>query len=93
MHFFGGAGIAVSFSLLLKDLQRMNQIGSMNPFIEFVIILSIVSLAAVTWEFIEWTVDYFWQLGTQLSLDDTMGDLVIGLLGGLCACALRIKKK
>jgi hypothetical protein len=44
--------------------------------------VGLVCLAAVFWEFAEWTADHTLGTHCQLGLDDTLGDIVMGLLGG-----------
>ena len=37
----------------------------------------------VLWEFMEWTFDYLFNMNSQPSLNDTIGDLFADTLGGL----------
>lgn len=48
----------------------------------FVFVLSFVALIAVLWEFFEWGIDVVFRSATQGGLEDTLGDLFFGLLGG-----------
>ena len=83
-HFMGGFSAAWSFVLLFKFAYEEKLIGEMNPLVFFVFVVSLVSLTAVLWEFFEFGLDTFFNLHTQLSLRDTMGDLFFGLVGGVC---------
>lgn len=84
MHFLGGLAIAISFSIILKILQRKKHLGKMRNYLFFLFIISLVALTAVLWEFVEYTLDlalnstYF-----QGSLTDTIWDLFFGLIGGI----------
>jgi len=46
-------------------------------------VLGLVSLIAVVWEFAEFGVDYFWSVGLQQGLADTLMDLALGWVGGV----------
>lgn len=81
MHFIGGASIAYSFILVLKNLKK--EVVVKEKFLKVILIFAFVCVAAVFWEFGEFLADYFFNLNTQVSLVDTMGDLFLGLFGGL----------
>jgi hypothetical protein len=85
MHFLGGASIGISAFLFIKAAQQEKLIGTLNPLIQILFSLGLVSLAAVIWEFAEYLGDYFvyYQGYFQPNLKDTMGDLFLGLVGGL----------
>ncbi|MFA4887919.1 MAG: hypothetical protein WC595_06935 [Candidatus Nanoarchaeia archaeon] len=83
MHFGGGITIAVSYFLLIKIAQKEKLIGEMNMWIYFAFVISLVALTAVTWEFYEYILDVVLPSHVrQPSIKDTMGDLLMGLLGG-----------
>ena len=82
MHFLGGFAIGISALLILKIYAPKNKFQL--PFwMTTVFILGLVTIAAVWWEFVEYLGDYFFQTHMQESLRDTMGDLLMGTLGGL----------
>ena len=83
MHLLGGFSIAISFFLMIRILQKESFLGKMHPLILFVFIISLVSTAAVLWEFAEFIFDKVFYLSIQRSLEDTLGDLFFGLLGGI----------
>ncbi len=84
MHFSGGIVIAFCFILLLRIAQQEKKIGKINLGILFIVILGLVALSAVSWEFYEYLLDIFSPAASlrQPSVADTMGDLFMGLVGG-----------
>ncbi len=83
MHFIGGLSVAITFTLVLKSLQRNNLLGKMNYMVFLVFVVSLTALTAVIWEFWEFLADVFVSLGAQLGIADTMLDLFLGIIGGL----------
>lgn len=83
LHFLGGASISYMSILFLRFFKEERIIEIKNKFVAVFIIVSVVSLFAVFWEFYEYLADSF--LGTfyQLGLEDTLLDLVMGLFGGI----------
>jgi hypothetical protein len=70
MHFAGGAAIAISAILLLRE-------------VVFRKVLAAVLAAALLWELAELIVDLNLGFNHQLGLADASGDVLMGLLGGL----------
>ena len=94
MHFLGGVGIGVSYFLFLKFLQRENYLGGMHKFIFFVFVISLVSITAVGWELFEFFIDLSGlktDLTSQPSVQDTMVDFILGILGGIIGYVLTFK--
>jgi hypothetical protein len=94
MHFFGGIALGLLVSRLLPLAVRKGWCTWPGQLIETMLIVSLVASGAVCWEFYEWLSDRY--LGTlfQLTLDDTIKDLALGLSGGIisaaaiyCSCA------
>ncbi|MDD4761610.1 MAG: hypothetical protein PHZ25_01105 [Candidatus Pacebacteria bacterium] len=88
MHFLGGFFIAVFFLWIRKNLPFL--VGKNNFFVDFIIILGFVALIGVLWEFFEYFLDYFFANRgvmplSQVSLQDTLGDLFFDLVGGFSA--------
>lgn len=81
MHVLGGMSIALSAVAALKMFNKTGELKISNKFITAVIILSLVALAAVSWEFLEFTLDHVAHTHMQPSLTDTMGDILAGLCG------------
>ena len=82
MHVLGGMSIAVSALTAIDLLNSRSTLIISNTFITAIFVLSFVALAAVSWEFLEFSLDHFAYTHMQPSLRDTMGDLLAGLCGG-----------
>ena len=82
IHFLGGFSIAYSLNLFIIYLNRKNFINRIENQVLLVLVFSLVTTAAVFWEFAEFLVDQFLGMNTQLSLSDTINDLFLGVLGG-----------
>ena len=83
MHLAGGFTIALCFATLLDGLQRMGRIARPEPWLRGLLIFALTCTAAVLWEFAEFLSDRWLGTTSQLELHDTLGDLLMGLLGGL----------
>ena len=82
-HFFSACVVAFIFLILLFVFNEYYRGIAVNTFkIMFDVIVITISFGVV-WEFMEWTSDYFFNLGAQPSLNDTMGDLFADTLGGI----------
>jgi hypothetical protein len=81
-HFLGGVFIAYSFSLVLTYLQQEKILSEMSVLSESVFLFAFTTTAAVFWEFGEFALDFFFDTSVQLSLEDTMLDMFMGLVGG-----------
>ena len=93
-HFFGGMAAAIFFTVFFeRDLKKT------NVFFTAVFIFVSTAMAGVVWEFFEWWMDNFLMpivpgmRLSQFSLDDTLGDLVVDLLGGLVVAAAFLATK
>ncbi len=82
MHFLGGIAIAASAYFLLQHFQELNQYSNSSKILQFLIIVSIVALSAVAWEVMEFSLDFYYLTEMQPTVQDTMKDLSIGLIGG-----------
>ena len=82
LHIAGGVAFAVFMFGAIEEFARQAVIVRPDVLTRAVLVFCAVCTAAVFWEFAEWESD--WLLGTnaQLSLDDTMLDLAMGVLGG-----------
>ena len=81
MHFLGGAAIAFSFLCVLNKCK--DEIIIKDKLVKVNIIVSLVTLTAVLWEFWEHLVNYLFKLEWYFTLRDTLEDLFLGMLGGL----------
>lgn len=82
MHTLGGMSIAVSAFGLYALLHKRKLVGNNHPFVISVAVIAIVVFAAVAWEWMEFLIDTFAGTRMQISLTDTIGDLLAGMLGG-----------
>ena len=82
MHFLGGVVITNSFSLAITYFQQRKILSELNVFSRSVFLFALTSLATVIWEFGEFTLDFFFDTVAQASLEDTMLDMFLGLVGG-----------
>lgn len=104
MHFLGGFWVALLFFNLNSKFNFLpNNSLSGNSIINnltiIVLSLGFVALVAVCWEFFEFLYDVFisskgYAGVAQLGVADTIGDLFLGLLGGLTASIIiRIRQE
>ena len=89
MHVLGGMSMALSGLAVMDFYTTAGELKISNRFITALFIISFVAFAAVSWEFLEFILDYATGIHMQPSLADTMGDL----LAGLCGCLLIIIAK
>jgi hypothetical protein len=82
-HFFSASVVAFIFLILIFVFNEYYRGIAVNTFKIMFDVVVITMAFGVFWEFLEWTTDYFFNLETQPSLDDTMGDLFADTLGGL----------
>ena len=88
MHLLGGVALAMLVSGLLTQAVEKGWCPDTGRLIRLVLIISLVATGAVCWEVYEWMSDRFLGTHFQVDLDDTMKDLVLGLLGGACYAGL-----
>ena len=84
MHFIGGASLSITYFLILQFSQKENYLR-INSFFKVLFIFALVSLTTIFWELFEFSVSYTTGWISQGDLQDTMADLILGMLGGLFA--------
>jgi hypothetical protein len=82
-HFFSASVVAFIFLILIFVFNEYYRGIAVNTFKIMFDVVVITMAFGVVWEFMEWATDYFFDLNTQPSLNDTMGDLFADTLGGL----------
>jgi hypothetical protein len=82
-HFFSACVVAFIFLILLFVFNEYYRGIAVNKFKIMFDVVVITMAFGVFWEFLEWISDFFFNLGAQPSLNDTMGDLFADTLGGL----------
>jgi hypothetical protein len=88
MHFLGGFSVAYMIVLFLRFWKEEKLITINSKIIFILIIVCAVSFIAVLWEFWEYLMDLIFKTNFILSLEDTLSDLVMGILGGLTGAVL-----
>jgi len=83
MHFLGGVVIAWSGALLLGTLEKNGAVSNIHSVVVFGFLLCFVTTAATVWEFTEFVSDRLFDTGAQKGLEDTLGDMLVGMLGGI----------
>ncbi len=84
MHFLGGVVICYFFYAASRATHAEKFLGIHTRFSLFVLLMALTATATVVWEFAEWIADNYFGRKAQVSITDTMGDMLLGLLGGLC---------
>lgn len=93
MHFLGGVAIATSSYFLLQDFSKRNMFAAQFTPLKILTILSFTALAAVSWEFFEFTLDTYVSTSMQPGIADTIKDLAMGISGGgIVATILSFRK-
>lgn len=83
LHLLGGVAIAISTHYLIVYFSNTGKLRIEWKPLTVLAIFSVVALAAVSWEFMEFYFDRISNTTTmQGSLYDTITDLIMGMLGG-----------
>lgn len=93
MHLAGGFAIAVCFARSIEFLARGQPWLRVDARVTALLALAWTGTAAVAWELLEFLCDRWLATTSQGGVADTVGDLCMGLLGGLLyalARALRV---
>jgi hypothetical protein len=92
MHFAGGFAIAFFISKCFQILPRDYVKRSRVSLLEILLIGSLTASTAVFWEFAEFTYDQFFGTNIQISLANTIQDLVMGIFGALIIILIRSRQ-
>lgn len=96
MHLLGGVAIAFFFWQVTAVAQRHNLIAALEGLTRIVLVFAMVASATVFWEFAEWISDHTIGTHAQGGLDDTLFDMLCGLIGGIefvCLRAMGMKRE
>ena len=93
MHFLGGVVICYFFYVATNAPHSEIFLGKHTKFSLFILLMALTGLTTVLWEFAEWISDAYFSQNAQPSVTDTMGDMLLGLLGALTVCARILIKK
>ena len=83
MHFLGGVVIAYFFHRASLAASRHGFLGPFHPVTRTILVFALTCTATVFWEFSEFLTDRFFGTHAQLGLDDTLGDMLLGICGGI----------
>jgi len=82
MHLLGGLAIAFFFWTTYSTCARTGAFGQPNSTAIAVLTLTSAASSAVLWEFAEYLSDRYLGTNTQKGLEDTLLDMLLGLVGG-----------
>ena len=83
MHFLGGIAIAYFLWRAAVLASQAGPLGSIGRTGLGVMVFGLTCAAAVFWEFAEYLSDRCLGTKAQLGLEDTLGDMLVGIMGGL----------
>ena len=85
-----GGGIAVGIGIYYLFLSHLS---GLPWYVKVCFIVGFVGLAAIGWEGFEWVISIFKNNNLQGSLNNTMEDLYVGVLGGCLAAGWVVFKE
>ena len=83
MHFLGGVVIAYFFHHAAIAACNCGIIGAFHRTTHTVLVFALACAATVFWEFAEFVADRLFETRAQLGLEDTLGDMFLGVCGGI----------
>ncbi len=83
MHFLGGVAIAFFFHRGSIAASEHGLIGPFHRITHNVLVFALTCTATIFWEFAECLSDRFFGTRAQLGVDDTLGDMLLGICGGI----------
>src|SRR4030095_11883056 len=83
MHILGGVVIAYFFHGASIAASPRSIIGPFHRVTHIVLVFALTCTATVFWEFGEFIIDHTFGTNAQLGLDDTLGDMLLGICGGV----------
>ena len=92
MHFSGGLAIAFFVSRCFQLLPRESIKRSRVVLLELLLIGSITVSATAFWEFSEFFADQLFGTNAQVSIANTMQDMILGILGAIFIISIRIRQ-
>ena len=88
-HFLGGVAIAHFYRSTIANSRKV--VGSIPLSIQIALTLTCTGTTTVLWEFFEYASDFFFHTNMINGLEDTLEDMLMGLLGGLILVLLTPK--
>lgn len=92
MHLAGGAAITYFFWRSLHVQESRFVVGEMVSASAGLLSFTAVATAAVVWEFAEWISDRYMSTHAQLGLEDTLLDMLLGIVGGLIVVLVAVMR-
>lgn len=83
VHFLGGLAIAFFCSRVLEMLGDYAAVDRVDDRLRAVLLIALTATAAVFWEFAEYVSDHLFGTQAQGGLEDTLLDMLFGILGGV----------
>jgi hypothetical protein len=83
MHFLGGIAIAYFFSHAYRAAEELDLLGRPSALLYVVMVFALVCSSTVFWEFAEFLADRYLRTHMQGGLEDTLGDMLVGIVGGV----------
>jgi hypothetical protein len=80
-HFLGGVAITFFYRVAIRHAQKL--VGEIPFPIQVLLAITATGTTAVLWEFYENIQDYFFKTEMVRGVEDTIVDLLMGLLGAL----------
>ena len=93
MHYLGGLSMGYSLFRALTYLQERRIIHPLDKVIALLLTFTLVATIAVFWEFAEFSMDQLLKTNVQISLQNTMQDLLMGMLGAATVVSYKMIKK
>ena len=90
LHLIGGFAVGTTYFFVLKYFQKEGFL-KLNRIFNVLFVVSLVALTTVFWEFYEFIITMVTGVGFQGTLEDTMLDFALGLLGGLFSLVFLLK--
>ncbi len=92
IHFLGGFAMAYFLSRCFAALPDRLIARDVRKLTEFVVVASLTTTVTIFWEFAEFTSDALLGTHTQQGLGDTMLDMALGMLGGVCFLLMALRQ-
>ena len=87
MHFLGGIAITYFFGHAYRAAAELDLLGRPSALLYVVTVFALTCSSTVFWEIAEFLSDRYLGSHMQKGLEDTLGDMFVGILGGLAFLA------
>ena len=82
VHFLGGIAITFFYYKSISCALQKKILGSPSSLLIRFFLFTLICFTVVFWEFLEWIMEALFQLKLQVGLEDTLFDMLLGILGG-----------